>query len=40
MMQAGIWFNFLGIILVTIVFLVLGQMILGIDISVVPDWMN
>ena len=40
MMMAGIWFNVLGIILVTTVFLVLGQLILGIDISVVPDWMN
>lgn len=40
MMMAGIWFNVLGIILVTTVFLVLGQLILGIDISVVPEWMN
>ncbi len=40
MMQAGIWFNISGIMLVTIVFLVLGQMILGIDISIVPEWIE
>jgi sodium-dependent dicarboxylate transporter 2/3/5 len=40
MMQAGIWFNITGIILVTVVFLLLGQMILGIDFSVVPEWVK
>jgi sodium-dependent dicarboxylate transporter 2/3/5 len=40
MMQAGIWFNLIGIFLVTLFFLILGQMVLGIDIAVVPEWVN
>ena len=38
MVRAGIWFNILGIILVTLVFVLLGDLILGIDLNQFPTW--
>ncbi|HHG83465.1 MAG TPA: DASS family sodium-coupled anion symporter [Bacteroidetes bacterium] len=38
MIFAGIWFNLLGIILVTAVFLLLANVVWGIDLGVMPDW--
>lgn len=38
MMKAGIWFNALGVFLVTTFFLLLGKLILGIDLSSFPTW--
>lgn len=38
MIRAGIWFNLLGIILVTAVFLALGGLAFGIEWGVMPEW--
>ncbi len=38
MMRIGIWFNVLGVILVTLVFILIGQFVLGIDVQEFPDW--
>ncbi|MCB9231759.1 MAG: DASS family sodium-coupled anion symporter [Bacteroidia bacterium] len=38
MVRAGIWFNVLGIILVSAVFLLWGGLVLGIDLSEIPAW--
>jgi sodium-dependent dicarboxylate transporter 2/3/5 len=38
MVRAGIWFNVLGVILVTLVFALLAGPIMGIDLSVLPPW--
>lgn len=40
MMRMGIWFNILGIILVTLAFILVGQFVLGIDIQHFPEWAN
>ena len=40
MMRAGIWFNVLGIILVTIVFFLLGHWVMGINLTELPGWAN
>jgi sodium-dependent dicarboxylate transporter 2/3/5 len=38
MVRAGIWFNLLGIALVTLVFVLLGAPLLGVDMNAVPAW--
>jgi sodium-dependent dicarboxylate transporter 2/3/5 len=38
MVRAGIWFNVLGVILVTLVFALLSGAIMGIDLTAVPTW--
>lgn len=38
MIRAGIWFNLLGILLVTLVFVLLSNFVWGIDLNAVPDW--
>ena len=38
MVRAGIWFNILGIVIVTLVFLVLGGPVFGVDLTVLPAW--
>lgn len=38
MIFAGIWFNLLGILLVTLVFLLLAKTVWGIELGVVPEW--
>ncbi|MCG8420993.1 MAG: SLC13 family permease [Proteobacteria bacterium] len=38
MVRAGIWFNLLGIILVTVIFMTLGGPAMGVDADTVPDW--
>ncbi len=38
MIRAGIWFNLLGILLVTVMFFLLGEFVLGIDWSAAPEW--
>ncbi len=38
MVRAGIWFNLLGVTLVTITFLLFGELVMGIDASVLPEW--
>ena len=38
MARAGIYFNILGVVLVTALFIMLGGQIMGIDPNVVPDW--
>ena len=38
MIRAGIWFNILGVILVSIFFMLLSGAAMGIDPSVVPGW--
>jgi sodium-dependent dicarboxylate transporter 2/3/5 len=38
MIRAGIWFNLLGILLVTLVFLLLASTVWGIELGTVPDW--
>lgn len=40
MVKAGIWFNILGIILVTFTFLTFGCLILDLDLTGLPDWVN
>lgn len=39
MMRAGIWFNFLGIIIVTALFMTIGKAVLGIDLTAPPAWL-
>jgi sodium-dependent dicarboxylate transporter 2/3/5 len=38
MVRAGIWFNLLGILLVTVFFALLAGPVMGIDPSLVPEW--
>ena len=38
MIFAGIWFNLLGIVLVTAIFLALGGLVWGIDFGALPAW--
>jgi sodium-dependent dicarboxylate transporter 2/3/5 len=38
MIKAGIWFNLLGIIIVTLLFFLIGTTVLGIDPAVLPEW--
>lgn len=38
MIRAGIWFNILGIIIVTIMFFLLGSTVWDIEWSTLPDW--
>ncbi|MEM7035326.1 MAG: SLC13 family permease [Bacteroidota bacterium] len=38
MIRAGIWFNILGIILVTTIFFLVGTAVFGIEIGVMPEW--
>ena len=38
MIRAGIWFNLLGILLVTIVFFLLGEFVMDIDWNAAPAW--
>ncbi len=38
MVRAGIWFNLLGIVLVTLCFCVLGLWVFGIDLYGLPAW--
>ncbi|MEM0998866.1 MAG: SLC13 family permease [Bacteroidota bacterium] len=38
MIRAGIWFNLLGIVLVTVVFLAIAAAVWGIDLGNMPDW--
>ena len=38
MIRAGIWFNILGIILITLCFLFVGTGVLDIELSGLPDW--
>lgn len=40
MMRAGIWFNLLGILVVTALFMTLGKSVLGIDLTAPPAWMT
>jgi sodium-dependent dicarboxylate transporter 2/3/5 len=39
MIRAGIWFNVLGILLVTFFFLILGPLVLGISLTEAPEWL-
>jgi len=38
MVRAGLWFNFLGVALVTLTFALLGNVVMGIDMSTLPAW--
>ncbi len=38
MVRAGIWFNAIGILLVTLIFMLIGAPVMGIDAGLVPDW--
>ena len=38
MMRAGIWFNLLGIILLTLTFVLLGETVYGVQWDVIPEW--
>ena len=38
MVRAGLWFNFLGVALVTLTFALLGNVVMGIDTSTLPAW--
>jgi len=38
MIRAGIWFNLLGVVLVSVFFALLSGMVMGIDPGVVPQW--
>lgn len=38
MIRAGIWFNILGILIVTLLFFLLGGPVFGIEWGVMPDW--
>lgn len=38
MVRAGIWFNLIGVVLVTIAFYVLAGPVMGIDFTVLPAW--
>ena len=38
MIRAGIWFNMLGVVLVTAVFMTVGHLVLGLNLSELPAW--
>ena len=38
MMRAGIWFNLLGILIITVVFLLIGCGVFGIELGTLPEW--
>ena len=38
MVRAGIWFNLIGVVLVTLVFSLLAGPVMGIDFDLLPDW--
>ena len=40
MIRAGFWFNLLGILLVTSIFFLVGEFVLGIEWGVAPEWLE